>query len=130
MIDGSSATPSITFTNDTNTGIYRLASDTVAILAGGGSNLVVDTLRVTVPTGSIANPSLVFSGDNTIGFSRPTSSTLGVSIAGATAAVFGSNFTPTGTADATGVTNQISFDANYIYIKTSAGWKRATLNTF
>jgi len=38
--------------------------------------------------------------------------------------------TPTGTADATGTTGQITFDDNYIYIKTSAGWKRAALSTF
>jgi len=130
MIDGSSATPSVTFTNDINSGLYSAGADSVGIAVGGVGNLLVDTTRVTVPTGSIVNPSLVFSGANNTGFSRPGPAILGVSIAGATAAVFGANFTPTSTADTTGVTNQISFDDNYIYVKTSGGWKRATLNTF
>jgi hypothetical protein len=38
--------------------------------------------------------------------------------------------TPASTSDSTGFTTQIAFDTNYIYVKTSAGWKRATLNTF
>jgi hypothetical protein len=38
--------------------------------------------------------------------------------------------TPTGTADATGSTGDIAFDANYLYYKTGAGWKRAALSTW
>jgi hypothetical protein len=39
-------------------------------------------------------------------------------------------YTPTGTADANGNTGDVSWDANYIYIKTAAGWKRSALSTF
>lgn len=39
-------------------------------------------------------------------------------------------FTPTKTADARGSIGQITYDGSYIYIKTNAGWKRSTLNTF
>jgi hypothetical protein len=39
-------------------------------------------------------------------------------------------YTPTGTADANGNTGDLSWDDNYIYIKTAAGWKRSTLSTF
>jgi hypothetical protein len=73
---------------------------------------------------------LAFTSDTDTGIYRVGTNQIGIAAGGATAAVFGTNFTPTGTADATGVTNQISFDANYIYVKTSGGWKRATLNTF
>lgn len=38
--------------------------------------------------------------------------------------------TPTGTADASGSAGLIRYDDNYIYIKTSAGWKRTALSTF
>jgi len=38
--------------------------------------------------------------------------------------------TPTGTADATGDEGDIAYDDDYIYVKTSAGWKRAALSTF
>jgi hypothetical protein len=39
-------------------------------------------------------------------------------------------YTPTGTADANGNTGDVSWDDNYIYIKTTAGWKRSALSTF
>lgn len=39
-------------------------------------------------------------------------------------------YTPTGTADANGNTGDLSWDDNYIYIKTAAGWKRSALSTF
>ena len=40
------------------------------------------------------------------------------------------SFTPTSTADASGNTGDIAWDNNYIYIKTSAGWKRTALSAF
>lgn len=40
------------------------------------------------------------------------------------------SYTPTGTADALGSTGDTAWDANYFYIKTAAGWKRAALSTF
>lgn len=39
-------------------------------------------------------------------------------------------FTPTSSADTTGVLGQFSVDDNYIYVKTSAGWKRSALAAF
>jgi hypothetical protein len=39
-------------------------------------------------------------------------------------------YTPTGTADGNGNTGDVAWDANYIYIKTAAGWKRSALSTF
>jgi hypothetical protein len=86
--DGTVALPQYTFASDTNTGIYRPAADSVGISVGGSGNLIVDTLRVTVPTGSIANPSLVFSGENTTGISRPAPSQIGISTGGVSSALF------------------------------------------
>lgn len=40
------------------------------------------------------------------------------------------SYTPTSTSDGNGSTGDISWDANYIYIKTVAGWKRSALTTF
>lgn len=39
-------------------------------------------------------------------------------------------YTPTSTADANGNTGDITWDANYIYVKTAAGWKRTALSDF
>lgn len=39
-------------------------------------------------------------------------------------------YTPTSTSDTNGSTGTIVWDNNYIYVKTSSGWKRAQLSTF
>jgi hypothetical protein len=40
------------------------------------------------------------------------------------------SYTPTGTSDPNGNVGDIAWDDNYIYVKTSAGWKRAALSTW
>jgi len=40
------------------------------------------------------------------------------------------SYTPTSTADTNGNTGDVSWDVNYIYIKTGSGWKRSALSTF
>lgn len=40
------------------------------------------------------------------------------------------SFTPSSTTDARGNVGDVSWDNHFIYIKTSAGWKRSTLSTF
>jgi hypothetical protein len=40
------------------------------------------------------------------------------------------SYTPSSSADTNGNTGDFSWDSNYIYLKTSAGWKRTTLTTF
>ena len=39
-------------------------------------------------------------------------------------------YTPTGTADSTGNEGDITYDDDFIYVKTSTGWQRAALSTF
>lgn len=40
------------------------------------------------------------------------------------------SYTPTATADGNGSTGDFAWDDSYIYLKTSAGWKRASIATF
>ena len=40
------------------------------------------------------------------------------------------SYTPSGTADTNGETGDMAWDDDYVYIKTSTGWKRAVLTTF
>lgn len=47
-----------------------------------------------------------------------------------TALVIPSNTAPTGTADVAGVQGELRYDDSYLYVKTSAGWKRTALSTF
>jgi hypothetical protein len=41
-----------------------------------------------------------------------------------------SSYTPTSSADTNGNVGDVAWDNNYIYVKTSVGWKRATLSEF
>ncbi|MEL6658966.1 MAG: sialate O-acetylesterase [Bacteroidota bacterium] len=43
---------------------------------------------------------------------------------------FDSTFTPSGTGDSSGSTGDFAYDNDYFYVKTSTGWKRASLSTF
>jgi hypothetical protein len=40
------------------------------------------------------------------------------------------SFTPESTKDPRGNLGEVSWDENYIYIKTKVGWKRSNLTTF
>jgi len=42
----------------------------------------------------------------------------------------GTSYTPTGTSDSNGNTGDIAWDNNYLYVKTSVGWKRVALSSF
>jgi hypothetical protein len=85
---GAAATPSITFTGDTNTGIYSPAADQVAISTGGTVRLTSSTtaissaLPIDVPLASAATPSLTFTGDPNTGIFSPGADTLAITTAG------------------------------------------------
>lgn len=53
--DGTAAQPIITFTNDTNTGVYRSATDTLAVSAGGTLTAEFKTAALDVAVGAILN---------------------------------------------------------------------------
>jgi hypothetical protein len=40
------------------------------------------------------------------------------------------SYTPSSSADANGATGDMAWDADHVYVKTAAGWKRAALTTF
>jgi hypothetical protein len=85
---GAAATPSITFTGDTNTGIYSPAADQVAISTGGTVRLTSSTtaissaLPIDVPLASAATPSLTFTGDPNTGIYSPGADQLAVATNG------------------------------------------------
>jgi hypothetical protein len=67
--DGTVLLPSITFTNDNTTGIYRPAGNQLGITVGGVNRVNVSTTYLTstlpavIPIGSSVVPSLTFTGD-------------------------------------------------------------------
>lgn len=88
LSDGSSNAPALTFSADTNTGVYRPSADMMTLVTGG-----TDTMRLTktditttrpflLPDGSTSLPGLTFSSESNTGLYRPTSNTLGVAVDG------------------------------------------------
>jgi hypothetical protein len=85
---GSAANPSISFTGDTNTGIYSPGADQVAISTNGTQRLTTDTAAVTStlpvvhPLGAAATPSLTFTGDLNTGIYSPGADQVAVATSG------------------------------------------------
>lgn len=98
---GAVTTPSVTFTGDTNTGIYSSTADTINFTTGGISKLTLNTLNLTstlpivIPNGSTAAPSLTFTTEQT-GLSLPSAGILAFSVAGSSQVNISSSRVATG----------------------------------
>jgi hypothetical protein len=85
---GSAASPSITFSADTNTGIFSPGADQVAVATNGTQRLTVSTaattstLPIVHPPGTAGAPSITFTGDLNTGFWSPSTNTLAWSTSG------------------------------------------------
>lgn len=97
---GTAALPSLTFTGDTNTGIFRTGADGVGISTGGTSRFQVTNTALTslvthgFVTGSAAAPSITFSSDTgtNTGFFLSAENVIGVAANGAEVATFGNTY--------------------------------------
>lgn len=88
--DGSAASPSYSFSSDTNTGFYRSASDRVAFSAGGTVEVVFDSSAIATTDGTASVPSHGFISDSDTGIYRPSANTVGITAGGSQAAAFSS----------------------------------------
>lgn len=85
---GSAAAPSLTFTGDTNSGVYSGGADIVNVATSGTERVSVSTTTVTsslpivIPLGSEAAPSLRISGDANTGVFSSGADTLNVTTGG------------------------------------------------
>ncbi len=94
--DGGASAPSVTFGNDTDTGIYRGGTNTVVVAAAGSNALVVSDIEVTLGTsrmlqiqdGTQASPGLRFNSDQDTGMWRSGANTLEFSTGGTTRLAF------------------------------------------
>ena len=82
--DGNSATPSISFQNDTNTGIFRFTTDQIGFSAGGTRAMVITNAAVYFENsnlyfkdGTLGAPALAFNSDTDTGFYRIGSGRIG-----------------------------------------------------
>jgi hypothetical protein len=86
LADGTAAAPSLNFANDTNTGIFRPAADTIGFAEGGTEALRINSDAQTVhPLGTALLPSMTFTGDVNTGIFSPTADTIAFTEGGAEA---------------------------------------------
>jgi len=93
--DGTAAAPSLNFTNEPTTGLFRASANVMGFAVAGVSRATMTTTGVTVtgtitPTGSVhaaagsvGNPSLAFDADQDTGLFRIGANNLGVAAGGA-----------------------------------------------
>ena len=85
---GTAALPGLSFTGDTNTGMYRDAADSLSFATGGVQRLDIDSggikgkLAFQGPAGTAAAPSFSIDGDTNTGMYRVGTDNLGFSTAG------------------------------------------------
>ena len=92
---GTAAAPAITFTGDTNTGIYSPGADTIAFAEGGTEALRINSsAQVEFTAGSASTPSVTFTGDTNTGIYSPGADRIGFAEGGAQVGEFdaSSNF--------------------------------------
>lgn len=65
-LDGSVSAPSISFENDTNTGIYRKAADTIALTAGGTEALSATASGVTMTAATVTTATITTGNITTV----------------------------------------------------------------
>lgn len=118
-------------------GKHITAADTCTIVLGKGlsadDNLVNDTRNSLIVGFNDTTATLFVGGsDHRVGI-RTESPTAKLDVNGPTGydqVRMRTPYTPTGTADTNGNVGDVAWDDDYVYIKTSEGWKRAALSTF
>ena len=124
----------ISFTNRQTGGLWAADAIVNRVVANSGglvtSGMEIYTHDNSSSTSNVMAFNLV--GQN-LGIGNITAPTSRIDINGA----FGYNqlrlrttYTPTSSSDTNGSTGNFSWDDNYLYIKTSGGWKRTALSTF
>jgi hypothetical protein len=113
------------------TGTFRRSNPLIVLQDDVNSNV---NIQMTSGRLDFSNPNTYtsFTGNANVGFNISTP-TAKVDINGATGYNqfrLRTTYTPTSSADTNGNTGDITWDADYIYIKTGSGWKRSALTTF
>jgi hypothetical protein len=131
--DGSASAPALRFVNDTDTGIYRSGDNSFSFTTGGTEAATFEDAGQTV------FQLLSSGGDQLLNVDETTDDLLQVinaddtvlfQVSNTNGVMIGPAETPA-SATATGVTGQIAWDANYIYICTATNtWKRVAIATW
>lgn len=112
--------------------LYSANSSNLNYLAGSLGLAVSTPTQLLDVNGNARIRGALYDGTNSAGSSGNILTSTGSATQWKSAAsvLAGSTYVPTGTSDPLGSTGDFSYDSNYIYVKTSAGWKRTALSTF
>ena len=119
-VQASGATPSYSFTDDPNTGMYNVSADVIGFSTGGSSDrLQITSQGILLRDGTAASPSASFISDTDTGIFRKTTNTIGIACAGTEMADF--NASNMNIRNAGGVINIVNTSAsNQLNIVTGA----------
>lgn len=81
--DGTVGSPVFSFSADTDTGLFRSGANSLNLVAGGASTLLVTTAGTYALDGSAGSPSISFASDTNTGIYRPGADQIGISCGGA-----------------------------------------------
>lgn len=81
-LTGSATAPALSFIGDTNTGLYRVSADKLAISANGDDQIQVDEDQVRLPSGTVSLPGMAFIGDPNTGVFGKTADVVAITVGG------------------------------------------------
>lgn len=143
---GAAATPAITFTGDTNTGIYRSAANTLRIVGDGTAiatffgNSIGDSYlqldqQLRAASGSLSLPSVSFTGDTDTGLYNPSANNISIVSNGSSVATISPSTITTNAstmqvlADSTTALRVQSANGNFTYFTVSTSTGQALFGT-
>lgn len=111
---GSISAPSYSFANDSSVGIFRFATGTLGLSAGGGAWITLSSTQFAssgvnflTPNGTATAPAFAFNGENSLGFYKAATGELGIAMNGEN-----SRFTEGGWQPSVGSANATSYTIN------------------
>jgi hypothetical protein len=110
--DGSAALPSLTFSNDLDTGVFRAGTNQLGLVCGGATKVQIGSTALTIAagmqlapnSGTVGAPTYSFGPDLTSGLYRAGAGDVRMAISGADVAAFAA----TGTTFAAGITGPLT----------------------
>ena len=79
---GLTSAPSISFSNDQDTGVYRPSANTLGLVAGGATTVKITPTQIVLSDGTEAAPGLAFDSDRNTGLYRPDAETIAIATNG------------------------------------------------
>lgn len=131
--DGSAANPGLSFTADTDSGLYRIGTDNLGMALGGSKVFDFKETGFGLPDGAVGTPSLFFNSDTDTGFYYIGAANIGLSLGNSKEFDFSTNGlqVPSGTAATPGMAFSSSSNTGmYLHSTSPAALRIVTDGTY